>query len=135
MPQSRPPGVGAITWTDLTVREAERLRDFYSKVVGWTPEPLEMGGYADYVMKSPTDGASVAGVCHARGDNKDLPPQWLVYITVESLDASIKQCKTLGGRVLAGPRSYGDQGRYAVIEDPAGAVCALYETTLWSDTR
>jgi predicted enzyme related to lactoylglutathione lyase len=36
------------------------------------------------------------------------------------------ECQRLGGTVLAPPRSYGG-GRYCVIEDPAGAVCALYQ--------
>ena len=30
----RPP-VGTIGWTDLTVPDADGLRDFYSAVVGW----------------------------------------------------------------------------------------------------
>ncbi len=121
------PSVGTIGWTDLTVSDAERLKEFYRQVTGWTPEPFDMGGYQDFVMKA-ADGSAVAGVCHARGGNRDLPPQWLVYITVESLEDSLQRCQTLGGRLVAGPRSYAGQGRYCVIEDPAGAVCALYES-------
>jgi uncharacterized protein len=117
------PGPGTITWTDLTVEDAERIRDFYQAVIGWTPASLSMGTYADYVMKA-DDGAEVAGVCHARGSNADLPPVWLVYITVEDLDRSLAECRRLGGTVLTPPRSYAG-GRYCVIQDPAGAICAL----------
>lgn len=123
---ARPP-VGTIGWVDLTVPDAVETRDFYAQVTGWIPEPFDMGGYNDFVMKTP-EGAAVAGVCHARGGNKDLPPQWLVYVTVENLDQSIERCKALGGRVVTGPRNYAGEGRYCVIEDPAGAVCALYES-------
>ncbi len=44
--------------------------------------------------------------------------------TVADLDESIRPCVELGGRVINGPRKAGQQ-RYCVIQDPAGAVCAL----------
>ena len=121
------PRVGTIAWADLTVPDADRLRDFYSAVVGWTAEPVEMGGYSDYSMQRPTDLQTVAGICHARGVNAGLPPQWLVYITVADVDASAARCVELGGTVIAGPRGSPEQGRYCVIQDPAGAVTALYQ--------
>jgi hypothetical protein len=121
MSTSRP---GSITWHDLTVEDAGRLRDFYSAVVGWAPEPVGMGEYSDYVMRA--DGEDAAGVCYARGANAAIPPVWLIYITVADLDASLEACRRLGGRALTPVRSYGG-GRYCVIEDPAGAVCALYQ--------
>ncbi|SRR6266545_3402435 len=119
------PRPGTITWTDLTVDNAEQLRDFYQAVTGWTAEPVPMNGYADYAMTD-ADGDAAAGICHARGSNADLPPQWLVYITVEDLDHSIAQCQRLGGSIVTPPRSYGS-GRYCVSKDPAGDVCALYQ--------
>jgi predicted enzyme related to lactoylglutathione lyase len=119
------PRPGSITWTDLTVDDAERVRDFYHAVTGWTPVPLSMGTYADFVMKT-DDGEEIAGICHARGSNADLPPVWLVYITVDDLDHSLDQCHRHGGSVLTPPRSYAG-GRYCVIKDPAGAICALYQ--------
>jgi uncharacterized protein len=118
------PEPGTITWQDLTVADAEGIRDFYQAVVGWTPESLAMGAYSDFVMKA--DGAAVAGICHARGANADLPPVWLIYITVEDLDESLEACRRLGGAPVGAPRSYGG-GRYCIIKDPAGALCALYQ--------
>ena len=118
--------VGTINWADLTIPDADPVRDFYQAVVGWTVEPLQMGDYADYLMKDPASGTPVAGVCHARGANANLPPQWLVYITVADVDASAARCVELGGRILAPPRSAGPQGRYCVIQDPAGAAAALF---------
>jgi predicted enzyme related to lactoylglutathione lyase len=121
---SATPEPGTISWQDLTVDEAEHVRDFYQAVVGWKPEALSMGAYSDFVMSA--DGVPVAGICHARGANTGLPPVWLVYITVEDLDHSLEECQRLGGTLVAAPRSYGG-GRYCVIKDPAGAVCALYQ--------
>ena len=77
-------------------------------------------------MVAPGTGEDVAGVCHARGSNANLPAQWLVYIVVEAVDRSLEECVGLGGEVVAGPRSMG-AGRFCVIKDPAGAVCALVQ--------
>jgi predicted enzyme related to lactoylglutathione lyase len=118
--------VGAICWRDLTVADAGQVRDFYQSVVGWESALVDMGGYSDYSMIARGSGEAVAGICHARGENADLPPQWLVYITVEDLDRSVEKCLALGGQVVAGPRALGE-GRFCVIRDPAGAVCALYQ--------
>jgi hypothetical protein len=121
---SATPTPGTISWMDLTVDQAERVRDFYQAVVGWQPEAQSMGAYSDFVMNA--DGVATAGICHARGANADVPPVWLIYITVEDLDHSIDETQRLGGALLAAPRSYGG-GRYCVIKDPAGAICALYQ--------
>lgn len=119
--------IGSIPWTDLTVPDAARARDFYAKVVGWTSTGVEMGGYEDFSMNEPASGKTVAGICHARGPNADLPAQWLVYLTVEDLDRSMERCRELGGEVVAGPKSLGPSGRFCVIRDPSGAVAALFE--------
>lgn len=117
---------GSISWIDLTVPDAVKIREFYSEVVGWRTEPVSMGEYDDFNMIRPSSSEAVAGVCHARGGNADLPAKWLIYITVDNLDDSIARCEELGGQVIAGPRNYGGEGRFCVIEDPAGAVAALY---------
>ncbi len=117
---------GTINWRDLTVSNAEEIRDFYQAVVGWDAEPHPMGDYDDYCMNVPGTGDTVAGICHARGTNANVPPQWLLYITVDDVDASAAKAVELGGAVLDGPRDMG-YGRFAVIRDPAGAVCALFK--------
>lgn len=118
--------VGTIGWRDLTVPDADAVRDFYAAVAGWTFQPVDMGGYADYSMIPPGGGDPVAGICHARGINEGIPPQWLIYIVVADVDASVAACRARGGEVVAGPRSMG-AARFAVIRDPAGAVCGLYQ--------
>ena len=118
---------GQIGWIDLTVSDAPALRDFYQGVTGWTPSPVEMGGYQDFCMHPSAGAAPVAGICHARGHNAGLPPVWLVYITVDDLDQAIRRCEELHGKVLRPATSAGPSGRFCVIEDPAGAVCALFE--------
>jgi predicted enzyme related to lactoylglutathione lyase len=117
---------GVISWADLTVTDADHIRDFYAQVVDWKISPVDMGGYNDYCMLPEGSDIPVAGICHARGGNAGLPSQWLIYITVTDLEASLARCKELGGKVIAGPKKMGGS-QYAVIQDPSGAVAALYE--------
>ena len=120
------PNVGETLWRDLTVADAPRVRAFYEQVVGWHSRGEDMGGYEDYHMMPPGSDQSVAGICHARGVNADVPPQWLIYIIVEDVDRSAAKAVELGGQIMAGPRAMG-AGRFCVIKDPAGAMCALFK--------
>ncbi len=120
-----PSKTGTFGWHDLTVDDAPAIRDFYTEVVGWKVSGVSMGDYEDFAMLTP-GGDAVGGVCHARGANADIPTAWLVYVHVDDLDTSLTATERLGGKVVTGPRSIGDD-RMAVIEDPAGAVIALYE--------
>lgn len=117
---------GSIVWMDLTVEEAPRLADFYSAVTGWEPEGVPVADYNDFNMTLPS-GAPAAGICHAKGLNAGLPPQWLIYIVVADLDRSMQECWAAGGRVIIGPKDMGPGERFCVIRDPAGAVAALLE--------
>lgn len=118
--------IGKIGWFDLTVEDAPAVRDFYAKVVGWKPEDVNMGEYSDYNMTMPESGDPAAGICHARGENADMPSKWMIYITVEDAEKSADTCRDLGGKVLVGPKSMGDS-KICVIEDPNGSVAALYQ--------
>ncbi len=120
------PEIGSITWFDLTVPNAEEVKSFYNEVVGWKSETVDMGEYNDFNMQSPESGETKTGICHKKGGNVDFPSQWLIYITVKNVDESAKVCTENGGNVLVGPKEMREYGRYCVIEDPAGAVCALF---------
>ncbi len=122
---SNKPEVGDIVWHDLTIENAEEVKDFYAQVVGWQPEAASMGEYDDYNMNKPESGDCAAGVCHARGGNSGLPAQWLMYVKVADADKSAAQCVALGGKVLAGPTTMGGD-TYYTIEDPAGAAMAIF---------
>ena len=116
---------GSILWHDLTVPNAESVRDFYAAVVGWAPEPVDMGGYSDFNMND-ADGACQAGVCHNRGSNEHIPAQWMMYVKVADLDAAVKRVSELGGEMIGEVR--GKPGsRYCAIRDPAGAVLSITE--------
>lgn len=120
--------VGRIAWLDLTVTNASAMRDFYRQVVGWSVQDVEMHGdtdsYADYNMIG-GDGYPAAGICHARGVNRGLPPTWMMYLPVGDLLESIRRAREEGGRVITTRTGANGVLTHAVVEDPVGACLAL----------
>jgi len=116
--------IGKIEWCDLTVDNASQVKDFYSQIVGWESEDVSMDDYDDYNINLPNTKETIAGICHAKGSNKNLPAQWLMYVRVKDVTKSAEDCENLGGKVINGPKKMGE-GLFCVIQDPAGAVLAL----------
>jgi predicted enzyme related to lactoylglutathione lyase len=116
---------GHVGWIDLTVPNAEEVRDFYAAVAHWSWAPIEMPDRTDYGMTAGNE--PVGGICHAVGDIATLPPQWLIYINVPDLDAAVSEATARGGSIIAGPRGVEPDMRFAVLRDPAGAPFALIE--------
>jgi len=119
---------GRISWLDLTVSDAPATRDFYQEVVGWSVQEVEMedagGRYSDYTMCA-SDGGAVAGVCHARGINRGLPPVWMICLPVGDLARSLARVQENGGEVVEARKGSDGELSYAAIRDPVGACLAL----------
>lgn len=118
--------LGKLGWLDMTVANASELKGFYEAVCGWSIAAVDMGGYDDYTMLD-TGGEPVGGICHARGPNEGMPPGWLPYFTVPSVEDAVATALKQGGAVLQGPKQVGDHGAMAVIKDPSGACFALWQ--------
>ena len=124
---NEPPSPGTIAWWDLAVPDATAVRDFYAAVAGWRAEPVDMGDHDDFAMASAVTGETVAGICHARGDNAGLPAQWLPYVAAPDVEASLRVAIERGGEVVTAVREAGG-AKFVVVRDPAGAAFALIET-------
>jgi len=56
-----------------------------------------------------------------------VPPNWIIYIAVDSADQSAAKAKQLGGTVVMPAFDVMDLGRMAVIQDPAGAHFCVWQ--------
>lgn len=116
---------GSFTWNELNSRDPQAATAFYGQVFGWDGKPME--GPREYTTFE-VDGRPVAGMADMRGRVPDeVPPHWLVYITVADLDASVATAQELGGSVLVGPMDIPGMGRFAVVADPQGAFFGAFE--------
>lgn len=123
----RAESTGRIAWLDLTVDNADAMRDFYKEVVGWSVHTVEMKDsdtpYANYRMVG-SDGSDAAGIYYARGSNQGLPPVWLIHLPVGDLAESLQRVREQGGTVIKETATDADHA-YAVIRDPLGICLAL----------
>jgi uncharacterized protein len=109
---------GALTWNELASTDPEASADFYRELFGWKIEPFEgMEGYLGI-----STSASQNGGIRAATENE--PSYWLVYFGTEDADAGAAKASELGATPLV-QMDIG-VGKIAVLQDPQGAVFALY---------
>jgi uncharacterized protein len=117
---------GTFCWADLGTPNASAAKRFYTGLFGWSFEDRPMSPDATYTMFS-IGGNAVAALYQQEPQQPGLPPQWLSYICVESAADTARRAKALGGTVLMDAFEVLDVGRMALIQDPSGAVVALWE--------
>ena len=116
---------GTFCWIDLGTPDAPAGTRFYRALFGWTAEDRPMGPDAFYTMFH-LYGRPVAAL-YPQDASHQGPPQWLSYVAVASANDAAAQTGTLGGTVLMEPFDVLDVGRMAMVQDPTGAVVALWE--------
>lgn len=112
---------GALTWNELASVDPEASAGFYGELFGWKAEPFE-GMQMTYLGIQNSEGKSNGGI---RSTMENEPTYWLVYFGTADIDADAAKAGELGGTVLAPPMDIG-VGKIAVLQDPQGAVFALY---------
>jgi uncharacterized protein len=116
---------GAFSWTEINTRDPEAARSFYSDVFGWSLEDKEFEGVGTYTTIN-VDGKAVGGLVDITGRMPDeVPAHWLVYFGVEDADETVAKARELGGATAVGPLDIPGVGRFAVVQDPFGAVFAV----------
>jgi uncharacterized protein len=112
---------GALAWNELASPDLDGSSAFYSELFGWTLEPMEATEMPYLVIKN-SEGWMNGGMRPAQGSE---PPYWLNYFGTEEIDAGTAKVSELGGTKLMGPMDIG-AGKIAIVQDPQGAVFALY---------
>jgi predicted enzyme related to lactoylglutathione lyase len=116
---------GAMAWNELASPDVDASAGFYSELFGWEMEPIE-GMEMPYQVIKRKDGASNGGI---RSAQENEPPYWLVYFGTDDIEAKVKQATENGANAIVEPTDIG-MGHIAVLQDPQGAVFALYSGEL-----
>ncbi|QDG79262.1 VOC family protein [Labrenzia sp. PHM005] len=110
---------GTFSWMELHSGDGAKARAFYTDLLDWGTEDMEMPDATYTVIKNGED--KVGGFPPMAADKA----HWLPYVTVDDVDARVAKAKALGATVLAEPFSVPTVGRMATISDPVGGVIAL----------
>lgn len=120
---------GAFSWSELLTTDTAAAKAFYASLFGWQLEDMDMGPEGLYTVVKTADGEAVGGLMAMPSDATGIPPHWGTYVTVADTDATVAQAEALGARVLVPPRDIPEVGRFAVIQDPQGAVLSVIAYT------
>lgn len=112
---------GALVWNELASSDLDASSAFYDSLFGWKTTPFE-GSPTPY-LSIKNSGASNGGMREV--DPPGMPPHWMVYFGAQNIDESLAKVKELGGMVHAGPIDI-QMAKIAIVQDPQGAVFALY---------
>lgn len=116
---------GAFSWSELMTSDPAGASAFYGQLFGWKVKEMgpEMGGYRVANLGE----TGVAGIMAAPHGAQGAPSQWGVYVTVDGVDESLKQAKSLGATVCMEPMDVPGVGRMAAFKDPQGAMLHIIQ--------
>ena len=108
-----------------------KLAEFYKGLFGWKIEPAK--SFPDYWMVQtvptddkgrPTDHGINGGLM-----KRPMPDAraWLNYVTVASLDDTVKKAQSMGAQVLRPRSPVPKMGWFAVLQDPQQNVFAIWQ--------
>ena len=125
VPEHKP---GTFCWIELGTSAGPAAKDFYTKLFGWDVEDRDMGPAGVYTIYK-LNGKDVAASYELMADQRaqGVPPHWLSYVSVASADDAAAKAKASGATLLKEPFDVFTLGRMAVIQDPTGAVFAIWE--------
>lgn len=108
-------------WHELMTTDTQSAADFYTKVAGWKTQAWDQN--PSYTMFT-AEGRPMAGLMAL--PEPSTPMIWLAYIGTPNVDETARQAERLGGRVLKKPAEIPTIGRFAIIQDPQGAIFAAF---------
>ena len=116
---------GRFVWHQLLTRDVPGAKKFYSGLVGWKaqPWPLDPG----YTVCHAGDGPTAGMMEMTPEVPAEAPPHWLQYIGTRDVDGTAEAAVRAGGSIIKPPSDMQGAGRYAVLQDPQGAVFAIID--------
>ena len=108
---------------ELNTPDVDRAKSFYCKLFDWKMEDMPMPG-GSYTIINVGEGTGGGLLKHPM---PGAPSMWLAYVLVDDIGASTRQAKSLGGSVKKDVTEVPGVGWFSIIEDPTGAVLALWK--------
>lgn len=118
--------VNTMVWNDLGCRDVAQATAFYTALLGWGAETMDVGG-SKYTMFMVGDRPNAGASDVSTKLPDEVPSHWLTWFRVESTSDAAARAVDLGGSVMKEPTET-PMGVTAILTDPAGSVFAVIET-------
>ena len=124
------PKHGEFCWNELSTKNLESCKPFYSELLGWkfkdnTPIICPDGNEMVYSEISIDGQKQFGGMFQMGKEFGETSSHWMSYIAVDDVDATAKKVKELGGNICVPPTNIPNTGRFSVVQDPAGATFSV----------
>lgn len=124
----QPMKLGHVGWNELHTTDSAAAWSFYSMLFGWKPATtMDMGEYGTYSIfrHAAAAGDAWLGGMSDMAKHMHVPPHWLYYVNVDSMEGALARSAAGGGKVLNGPMDV-PGGRAAQCQDPQGGTFAIF---------
>ncbi len=108
---------------ELNTTDPAKAKEFYGQLFDWELQDMPMGEDT-YTMINVGEGT---GGGMMKNPVPNVPSHWLSYIHVDDLVACLEKVKSLGGNVLHDKHEIPEYGCFGVVQDPTGAVFAMWQ--------
>lgn len=114
---------GVPCWIDTEQPDVDAATAFYGGLFGWTfEEAMPPGAPRRYVIAK-LAGEDVGAIA---GPGSEAPT-WRTYIAVDDAEVVVARLVSAGATVRSEPANHGDDGRGAVLVDPAGITFRVWQ--------
>lgn len=111
-----------LDWAESGCTDVGAARDFYTKVLGWTYEEMDMGEGKFYTLFSIGD-TNVAGLMESQ-----MPMSyWSIYFQVEDCKQMTARAQSLGAQMMMNSEEIEGVGTVTIASDPQGAMFGMIE--------
>ena len=119
---------GTFCWVELGTTDGEAAKKFYTQLFSWdfTDNPIGPSGVYTILKQNGKDVGALYQMPEEMTSH-GVPPHWMSYVSVANADDSAAKAKSLGATLMKEPFDVFTMGRMAVIQDPTGAVFALWQ--------
>ena len=114
---------GAFSWCELMTIDVQAAKQFYTALLGWTTEEVEVPGMTYTVVQ--TGGVGIGGIMAIPSQAAGTPPHWGTYVTVDDVDATARKAQELGAKTIVPLTDIPNVGRFYTFQDPQGAVISV----------
>ena len=110
-------------WHDLSTNDADGSKKFYGEVFHWKFETSANGPYTHI-----SAGDEMIGGIRQMSPGESQPPNWLGYVVVDDVAATVASITGAGGKVYMPTTTMENVGTFAVTADPTGAVFSPWKS-------
>jgi len=111
-------------WHDLNTTDLDGSKKFYGEIFNWKLAASDNGPYLHI-----TAGDEMIGGMRAVGPNEPPMTNWLAYVAVDDVAATVSSITSAGGKVYMPATKLENVGTFAVTADPTGAVFAPWKSS------